>query len=634
MNDSMRSKTFIGLGAAAIALAGVCSAAEQLPKNAGFETPDAKGGGAAGWSLYGNGEWSVLRGEGRNGTSALICGDVGKGGWTTQWVDVEPGRPYRVEGWVRTEGVEGSGVCIDFSWHDAYGTRLGTAATQPRVTGTTAWTKVSLEAFVPPAAARRCLIGTPVTGNTKGKAWFDDLRIVPIDLPPIGEFISDAYRNRAAEGPVTFHVALNAKKDEIAAKGYHGRFVVPSVTGGTRLAAPVSDPENPSELSATVEASSLPLGETKVTFELLDAKGKLVAKKPLTFTRTAKPETKGVRIDRRGITRIDGKPFFPLGMFMWKAVPEKIDHYAKGPFNCLMPYAEPTKAEMDYVHGKGLKMIYTLKDCYVGLSGVPKGVTNEATETAYVTRRIGEFRNHPALLAWYINDELGLDWLKRLAARRDLCERLDPDHPTWVAHYMVEDIRSHLPAFDVIGSDPYPICQTGDPPISQVMEHTRITRKCVFGARAMWQIPQAFDWGAYRVKDKDKTRPPTFDEMRNMAWQFIAEGANGLIFYSYSDWDKMKWRTPPEKMWDSVCRIGAEVKSKFPVFLSGETAPRVSLVTKDASVRAWRKDGETWLLAVNPTYGPKVVEFALEGCALRRSVSLGPLGVWLGVIRE
>ena len=634
MNDSMRSKTFIGLGAAAIALAGVCSATEQLPKNAGFETPDAKGGGAAEWSLYGNGAWSVLRGEGRNGTSALICGDVGKGGWTTQWVDVEPGRPYRVEGWVRTEGVEGSGVCIDFSWHDAYGTRLGTAATQPRVMGTTAWTKVSLEAFVPPAAARRCLIGTPVTGNTKGKAWFDDLRIVPIDLPPIGEFISDAYRNRAAEGPVTFHVALNAKKDEIAAKGYHGRFVVPSVTGGTRLAAPVSDPENPSELSATVEASSLPLGESKVTFELLDAKGKLVAKKPLTFTRTAKPETKGVRIDRRGITRIDGKPFFPLGMFMWKAVPEKIDHYAKGPFNCLMPYAEPTKAEMDYVHGKGLKMIYTLKDCYVGLSGVPKGVTNEATETAYVTRRIGEFRNHPALLAWYINDELGLDWLKRLAARRDLCERLDPDHPTWVAHYMVEDIRSHLPAFDVIGSDPYPICQTGDPPISQVMEHTRITRKCVFGARAMWQIPQAFDWGAYRVKDKDKTRPPTFDEMRNMAWQFIAEGANGLIFYSYSDWDKMKWRTPPEKMWDSVCRIGAEVKSKFPVFLSGETAPRVSLVTKDASVRAWRKDGETWLLAVNPTYGPKVVEFALEGCALRRSVSLGPLGVWFGIIRE
>ena len=264
----------------------------------------------------------------------------------------------------------------------------------------------------------------------------------------------------------------------------------------------------------------------------------------------------------------------------------------------------------------------------------PKGVTNEASETAYVTRRIGEFKNHPALLAWYTNDELGLDWIKRLTAHRDLFERLDGDHPTWVAHYMVEDIRSHLPSFDVIGSDPYPICQTGDPPISQVMEHTRITRKGVFGARAMWQIPQAFDWGAYRVKDKDKTRPPTFDEMRNMAWQFIAEGANGLISYSYSDWEKMKWRTPPEEMWSRVCRIGEEVKEKFPVFLSDEVAPSVTLITKDASVRAWRKDGEVWLLAVNPTYKPKVVEFALEGGQRNRSVSLEPLGVWFGKIRE
>jgi len=609
-------------------------AAEPLPKNAGFETPDAKGG-AADWSLYGNGMWHVKRGEGRNGTTALICDDVGKGGWTTQWVEVEPGRTYRVEGWVRTEGVEGNGVCIDFSWHDAYGTRIGTAATQPRVMGTTAWTKVSLEAFVPPAAAKRCLIGTPVTGNAKGRAWFDDLRIVPQEQPPIGQFISSAYRNRAAEGPVTFHVGLGATKDEIAAKGLHGRFAVPSAASGTKLISAVPDKADPRDVSATIDAAALPLGESEVVFELLDGAGKMVATKSLTFTRTAEVETKGVRIDRRGITRIDGKPFFPLGMFMWKAAPEKIDHYAKGPFNCLMPYAEPTKAEMDYVHSKGLKMIYTLKDTYVGLgSAKGRGITNETSEVEYITRHVNAFKNHPALLAWYINDELGLDWITHLAAHRDLFERLDADHPTWVAHYMVEDIRNHLPGFDVIGSDPYPICQTGDPPISQVMEHTRITRKGVFGARAMWQIPQAFDWGGYRVKDKDKTRPPTFEEMRNMAWQFIAEGANGLIFYSYSSWEKMKWRTRPEQMWDSVCRIGEEVKAKFPVFLSDEEAPAVTLITKDASVRAWRKDGEVWLLAVNPTYKPKVVEFALEGFGQNRSVSLPSLGVWFGKINE
>ena len=613
-------------------------AAEPLPKNAGFETPGANGKGAANWSLYNNGEWSVMRGVGRNGTSAVQCADVGKGGWTTQWVELEPGKAYRVEGWIRTEDVDGSGVCFDFSWHDAYGTRIGTAATQPRVKGTAPWTKVELEAFVPPSAAKRCLLGMPVTGNAKGKAWFDDLRIVPVDLPPIGQFISGAYRNRAAEGPVTFHVALNAQKAEIASRGYHGRFAVTKVLAGkpkTAYLAAVPSADDPRELSATVEALSLPLGKSIVKFELLDGKGKKIAEKSIEFTRTEAPETKGVRIDARGIARIDGKPFFPLGMFMWKASPEKIDHYAKGPFNCLMPYAEPTKAEMDYVHSKGLKMIYTLKDCYDGLGGAKaRGITDRASEEAYITRHVAEFKDHPALLAWYINDELGLDWIKQLTAHRDLFERLDPDHPTWVAHYMVEDIRGHLPAFDVIGSDPYPICQTGDPPISQVMEHTRITRKGVFGARAMWQIPQAFDWGGYRVKDKDKTRPPTYDEMRNMAWQFIAEGSNGLIFYSYSSWEKMKWRTPPEEMWKRVCRVGEEVKAKIPVFLSDEPAPAVARLTDDGCVRAWRKDGEVWLLAVNPTYRPKVVEFALEGFGQRRSVSLPSLGVWFGKIEN
>jgi hypothetical protein len=136
------------------------------------------------------------------------------------------------------------------------------------------------------------------------------------------------------------------------------------------------------------------------------------------------------------------------------------------------------------------------------------------------------------------------------------------------------------------------------------------------------------------VKDKDKTRPPTFEEMRNMAWQFIAEGANGLIFYSYSSWERMKWRTPPEKMWESVCRIGEEVKAKFPVFLSDEPAPKVTVLTELASVRAWRKDGSVWLLAVNPTYKPKVVEFDIEGFTQRRSVSLPPLGVWFGTISD
>ena len=103
----------VGLVGAAVVAAALPLCAATPLRNAGFEVPDAKGG-AEGWGLYRNGMWSVVGGEGHNGTRAVHCADVGKGGWTTQWVELEPGRSYRLEGWVRTEGVDGAGVCFDF----------------------------------------------------------------------------------------------------------------------------------------------------------------------------------------------------------------------------------------------------------------------------------------------------------------------------------------------------------------------------------------------------------------------------------------------------------------------------------------------------------------------------------------
>ena len=579
-----------------------CAAAEPLPRNAGFETPDAKGG-AADWSLYGNGMWSVKRGEGRNGTSALICADVGKGGWTTQWVDLEPGRVYRIEGWVRTEDVEGSGVCIDFSWHDAYGTRLGTAATQPRVMGTTAWTKVSLEAFVPPAAAKRCLLGTPVTGNTKGKAWFDDLRIVPQELPPIGEFISDAYRNRAAEGPVTFHVGLGATKEEIAAKGLHGRFAVPSVASGTRIVAATPDRAEPRDVSATMDAASLPPGENKIVFELLDGKGKMVAAKSLVFTRTAKPETKGVRIDRRGITRIDGNPFFPLGMFMRKAEPEKIDHYAMGPFNCLMPYAPMGLSEKDLAmyRAAGLKVIFDLRH----------GTTDADGAEAWVRKTVAKFKDDPALLAWYTNDERPVSDIPKLAFRQRLLEEIDPDHPTWSVQDVFSEARQYMGTYDVLGMDPYPIPKK---PIETAISSMRQGLEGTFGARAVWQVPQAFGWGWLKRKETKGQRAPTQKEMANMTWQAIAGGANGIVYYAFQHLYE-KHDDPADAFapaWARTKAAACEVKKYEQVLLSDEKPVAVAGATEAVAVRTWRHKGDTYLLAVNCTASPQTAKLALQ----------------------
>jgi hypothetical protein len=197
-----------------------------------------------------------------------------------------------------------------------------------------------------------------------------------------------------------------------------------------------------------------------------------------------------------------------------------------------------------------------------------------------------------------------------------------------VALYQVEDLPFYLGTFDVIGTDPYPICQLGNPPISQVTEHTRMTRRSVFGGMAMWQIPQVFDWGGYRKADVEKTRAPTFEEMRNMQWQFIAEGATGLVPYSLHSIKKMDWRDKFEVQWKKVCDISSEMNRHVPMFLSVEPAVKVHGAPVEMGVRTWRYGGKDWLLCVNTTRRNLSADLKVEHHG-KISVNLSPLEVKL-----
>jgi len=107
-----------------------------------------------------------------------------------------------------------------------------------------------------------------------------------------------------------------------------------------------------------------------------------------------------------------------------------LDLYGKSPFNCLMPYGSPDRQQMDLAQQHGLKVIYSVKDWYAGLDSCPKSIQLEADEEPQVRARVREFRDHPALLAWYLNDELPQQYLPRLEAHYRWVAEEDVDHPT------------------------------------------------------------------------------------------------------------------------------------------------------------------------------------------------------------
>ncbi len=131
----------------------------------------------------------------------------------------------------------------------------------------------------------------------------------------------------------------------------------------------------------------------------------------------------------------------------------------------------------------------------------------------------------------------------------------------------------------------------------------------MFGFRTLWQVPQAFNWAWSREwAAKEGARMPTRAELRNMNWQAIASGANGLVGWWFSYMVMyLKDRGQTEsfrQVWDDVKSAYAEVAEKVPLLLSVEPAPKVRTLTKGLSARTWRKDGILWMLAVNRTYEP------------------------------
>ena len=125
-----------------------------------------------------------------------------------------------------------------------------------------------------------------------------------------------------------------------------------------------------------------------------------------------------------------------------------------------------------------------------------------------------------------------------------------------------------------------------------------------------------------------------------MSWQFIANGGNGLVYYTLE-----RLIDEGEEHWRNYCTVADEVRSLVPVLLS-DPAPGATGWPELVCGRAWQRDGKTYQLVVNENAEarkaelklpnrfrsvraakslPAAAEFRLNGDRL--TVDLEPLGV-------
>ena len=580
---------------AALALALDCPAAELLA-NGSFE---AGGGGAAtGWSLPAR--WRVENGVGMNGTRGVVFENEDAPDdyqFPSAPVPFEAGMRYEYSVWARTEGLSKGRANICVEWMDANGNWLS-GSYQAGPGGTRDWTQIKGVTPPIPSEASSVRVAVFVTKGGLGKAWFDDVSVRPMTRPVFGGIYSSAYRDLAADGKVRFHVAANLADHPNATV----RFSYTASDGATKNVAATEVARDAAVLE--VDVADLAMGTRRVRCEISDAAGKCLGGGALDFTRVAKLPARRTWIDGLRRTILDGRPFFPLGIYMSDVNTNSFPNFLSGPFNCIMPYNEPSLGQLDFCRSRGIEVIYPLNSAWAWHKSRPKGVDTDEAAQGYVERVVGERKDHPAILAWYCNDEISREHFPQLLERQRLLERIDPGHPTWTVLYQFGEIRDYYPTFDVVGADPYPIPAS---PIGNVAAWTRTADEEVMGLKPLWMVPQAFAWEDFGKKGR---RFPTRGEMVNMTWQCVANGANGIVYFTY----RLLYKDGKFLVdrWADICAAAASVKPYAPVILSDEEPPKVTGATEELSVRAWRYQGNVYLAVVNNTRNPVTGEIGLE----------------------
>ena len=237
---------------------------------------------------------------------------------------------------------------------------------------------------------------------------------------------------------------------------------------------------------------------------------------------------------------------------------------------------------LDLLQERNLKLIFSLREY----------IDHGHEDIKAITYKVNTFKGHPAIIAWYMNDELGLEYLPQLEERYKKVKKLDENHPVWSVHWNTDWLLKEAHTTDIVGVDPYPI---PDKPITLVSKMADAANKA---GKPLWLVPQIFDWTDYGRQG----RPPTNDEMRAMTYLAVNHGAKGLIYYSYFNLLEDEFSPIPNvPQWEEIKDIASEIRDLRHVFLSTYRTNPNDVVCNNSNIDfKLMRDGDTYyLFAVN-----------------------------------
>lgn len=531
----------------------------------------------------------------------------------------KPGYAYDVSAWIKTSQLSGlwAGAMVRISFLDGNANVIEQKNNNPLNTLNN-WQHLKLPTLIANENAAEIEITIFAYGG-QGTMWFDDL-VVTESRPPLftSKLDTPNYRGYLIPGGNSQVKVVTRGATGIPAASYT---TVAQLVNASNQVVAEQVFSGQLNIQAVLDTANLPAGKyTAVIAAKRTGEGsyRYYEKWPITKVNTALelPES---YIDDFGRFWKDGELFFPIGIYTDHTSQSDLDDLQGSAINTIMPYGYPNSAELDLAHDYGMNVIFSLKDFFYNFPFTPSFIQSEEDEVHFIKQHVQDYKDHPALLAWYLSDETLTD--NRLRAHYQAVLESDPNHPAYVVDFRKPDPFTIHHTTDIFGFDLYPVYGKTTDDLSAVGSMQKeITADLL--KKGQWAVVQAHNLGNYEP-EWGAVRPPTKQEMQNMSWQYITEGAKGILFYSLFDLKQDASGKTYGELLDNVKAVAQELKNMSPVILSEAQAPQVSYPAQNwLHVMTKNYNGNTYVIAVNNSTQSRQAAFTAP------DISGSPIHVW------
>jgi len=604
-------------------------AADNVLANPSFEF------GTSPWTADGN--WQLDTTVARTGSNSFRCTGSGSSAMTT--LNIIPGGTYTLTGWLRTSGISSDTraayLCVEWytgtTWTDGVYINLN---------GSDNWQQFIPRSFSIPASATRVVMGIGMNNGLSGTVWFDDLELnSPVYL--YSQMLYPPYRDTLFSNM--------EKKLDIGVKAT-GNTTYP--LSACSVVIDVEDALRQSLLhaSGTYDISrdwssyefslpSLADGAYTVSTRLVYNPGNTTI---ATYTRSLEVDAPSaalpkVYLDEYGRLVSDGQLFFPLGIYTstdWVTAVNQMDMMKEAKLNTQFCTAtgfispENGAAYLNAAAGKGIKVLINLVRCLEGIPNFPPPTSfGSFTGTPFevMQRMVTAFKDYPALLAWYTDDELDAEnFFTQIRNTYNYIKSVD-SHPAVGVLVPHQNLNTLATMCDILGTDYYPVygAGAGAPDYWEIGNGVKKARSAVMRSKGVWTVIET-----PRIDSDTQIRTASYEEILNECYTAIVHGTRGIVFFYMNG---IVSASNSAELWQIMVRVGTHLDGLKSIALGVDAPADQSLTVSNSAVNVLTRvldNGDIYAMAVNPYPTPAQATFTLgAGLSVPSLIPVGLPGV-------